>query len=158
MKGESSKMDSLQQSVQSVIDGGRIGGPVFLRCMFQLPTVEEDIVQASATLATIANGWMPSSPQQIYVQQSKDVTQVTTMIHYVGGQTAILSVNRVPSDQEASIDLVFVGSQGVIYHETPVGRHRLMKPLIQLQKSTDVVDLLNQAIRTGAPVILNSGG
>ena len=158
MKGESSKMDSLQQSVQSVIDGGRIGCPVFLRCMLQVPTGDDDIVQASASLATIANGWMPSSPQQIYVQQSKDVTQVTPMLHYVGGQTAILSVNRVPTGQEAAIDLVFVGSQGVIYHETPVGRHRLMKALIQLQNSTDVADLLNQAIRTGAPVILNSGG
>ena len=147
-------MQSLQQSVQSVIDEGRIGGPVFLRCMLQMPTAEGNTVQASAALATIANTWMPSSPQQIYVQQSEDASQSTTMIQYVGGQTAILAANRVPTVQEASLDLVLVGSQGAIYHETPVGRHRLMKPSVQLHDGQDLRDLIIQAIKTGEPVTL----
>jgi len=150
-------MESLQESVQSVIDEGRIGSPVFLRCMFQLPTAKENAVQASAALTAIANAWMPSSPQQIYVQQSEDATQSTTMIQYVGGQTTILSVNRVPTHQETSIDLVLVGNQGVIYHETPVGRHRLLKPSIRLHDATVLEDLINQAIQTGAPISLESG-
>ncbi len=125
-------MESLQKSVQSVINEGRIGSPVFVRCLLQSPLKDEDTVGASAALANIANAWMPSSPEQIYVQQSQDATQSTTMIQYSGGQTALLSVNRVPADQEVSIDLTLVGNKGAIYHETPRGQYRLMRSSIQL--------------------------
>ena len=34
---------------------------------------------------------------------------------------ALLSVNRVAV--ETAVDIMLVGNKGVIYHETPVGRH-----------------------------------
>ena len=152
-KGELT-MQLLQQSVQSVIDEARIGSPVFLRCMLQLPIEGENIVQATAALATLANTWMPSPPEKIYVQNNADTIQSTAMIQYAGGQTAILSVNRIPVDREPSVDLTLIGNKGVIYHETPVGRHRLMKEQIELSGGEDLTDLINQAIQTEKPVRL----
>ena len=148
-------MRSLQQAVQSVIDKGRIGSPVFLRCMLQIPIDEEDIAQATAGLAALANTWMPSSPEQIYVQQSADATQSTAMIEYSGGQTATISVNRVPPDTETSIDLILMGNKGTIYHETPTGRHRFTKARIELGGGENLVDVISQSARTGKPVNLN---
>ncbi len=148
-------MQSLQQSVQSVINEGRIGSPVFLRCMLQISIKEENIAQATAALAALANTWMPSSPEQIYVQKSVDAIQATAMIKYSGGQTATISVNCIPPDTESSVDLILIGNKGTIYHETPMGRHRLTKGRIEFSGGENLADVINQAIKTGKPVTLN---
>ena len=148
-------MQSLQQSVQSVINEGRIGSPVFLRCMLQIPIKGESIAQVIAALAALANTWMPSSPEQIYVQESADAIQSTAMIQYSGGQTATVSVNCIPPDTETSVDLILIGNKGTIYHETPMGRHRLMKGRIELSAGENLVNVINQAIKTGKPVNFN---
>jgi hypothetical protein len=145
-------MQSLQNSVQSVIDGGRIGSPVFIRCMLQLPIAGENLIQTTAALVSLANGWMPSPPERVYAQASTDATQSTTMIQYAGGQTANLSVNRIPADREGSVDLVLIGNKGVVYHETPVGRHRLNTPSIELSGGATLANAIAQAIQTGQPV------
>ncbi|MEC8842052.1 MAG: hypothetical protein VX432_10715, partial [Candidatus Poribacteria bacterium] len=128
-------MQSLQKSIQSVIDSGRIGSPVFLRSMLQVPV--EDIEHATNILITLANLWMPSSPEFIQARRSQDDVQLTTMIQYLGGQTAVLSANRVTTNQTASIDLHLIGNKGVIYHETPPSRHHNQEFVVDLTKATD---------------------
>ena len=148
-------MQSLQQAVQSVINEGRIGSPVFLRCMLQIPLEKENIAPATAALVELANIWIPSPPEQIYVQESADAIQTTAMIQYLGGQTAIVSVNSIPPETEISVDLILTGNKGAIYHETPIGRHRLMKARIELRSGENLTDMINQAIKTGKPVNLH---
>ena len=148
-------MQSLQKSVQSVIDKGRIGSPVFLRCLIQIPVQEDEITKATAALVELANTWMPSSPEQLYVQESADAVQSTALIQYSGGETATISVNRIPPDGETSVDLVLLGNKGAIYHETPTGQHRFMKANIDLSGGADLVDAIGEAARTGEPVSLS---
>ena len=129
---------------------------MFVRCLLQSPHADEDTVRANAALANIANAWMPSSPEQIYAQRSQDGTQSTTMIKFAGGQTALLSVNRIAANQEESIDLALVGNKGAIYHETPGGQYRSMRTSIQLDDEGNLSDLIDQAIASGEPVNLRS--
>ena len=129
---------------------------MFVRCLLQSPLKDENTVRACAALANVANAWMPSSPEQIYAQQSQDGTQATTMIKYAGGQTALLSANRVEANQEESVDLALVGNRGAIYHETPRGQYRLMRASIQLDDEGNLSDLIGQAIVSGEPVNLRS--
>ena len=98
-------MQSLQQSIQSVIDSGRIGSPVFLRSMLQLPVKNTNIEHATNILITLSNLWIPSAPEFIQSRKSSDNIQLTTMIQYLGGQTSVLSVNRVPTEKTASLPL-----------------------------------------------------
>jgi hypothetical protein len=147
-------MQSLQQSVQAVIDGGRIGSPVFLRCLLQLPIESDEVVQSVAALATLANTWMPSSPEQLYVQGSPDAVQSTAMIQYEGGQTANLSINRIPAERAGSVDLILIGNKGVIYHQTPMGRQHPMISKIELDGDEPLTDIIDDAIKTGKPVKL----
>ena len=147
-------MQSLQQSVQAVVNEGRIGSPVFLRCLLQLPIESDEVVQSVGALATLANTWMPSPPEQLYVQSSTDSVQSTAMIQYEGGQTANLSINRIPAEQAGSVDLILVGNKGVIYHQTPVGRqyHKISK--IEIDGDESLTDIIESAIKTGEPVKL----
>ena len=140
-------MQSLQKSIQSVIDSGRIGSPVFLRSMLQVPV--EDIEHATNILITLANLWMPSSPEFIQARRSPDDVQLTTMIQYLGGQTAVLSANRVATNQTASIDLHLIGNKGVIYHETPPSRHNNQEFVVDLTKETDQSQLVQRSVDSG---------
>ncbi len=150
-------IQSLQQSVQSVIDEGRIGSPVFLRCIVQAPINAADTVGSIATLTEIANNWMPDPPEQIYALDSIDSTQITAMVKYAGGQSALLSVNRIPADQEISVDLRLVGNNGIIYHETPTGPYRLMNSPLNLSGGDDLVDAIRQGLESRQPISVMEG-
>ena len=145
-------IQSLQQSVQSVIDEGRIGSPVFLRCIVQAPIEAASTVGGVAALTAVANNWMPDPPEQIYALDNADTTQITAMIKYAGGQSALLSVNRIPVDQEVSVDLRLVGNNGIIYHETPTGPYRLMNSPLSFSGGEDLIDAIRQGLETKQPI------
>jgi hypothetical protein len=52
---------------------------------------------------------------------------------------------------------MLTGNKGVIYHETPVGWHRLMHAPIELSGGENLIDLINQAVKTGKPVKMTEG-
>ena len=148
-------MQLLQQSVGSVIAEGRIGSPVFLRCIVQMPLADTNIVSGMAALVAVANTWMPSPPERIYAPEQTDTTQITAMVQYAGGQTAMLSVNRIQEVQEASVNLLLIGNKGVICHESPVERHRRMQSPIELSGGEELMDLIEAAFKTGTPLEFN---
>ena len=145
-------MQLLQQSVSSVIAEGRIGSTVFLRCMVQMPIVDTNIASGMAALVEVANSWMPSPPERIYAPDQIDPTQITAMVQYTGGQTAMLSLNRIPNAQDTTVNLLLIGNEGVIHHETPVERHRLMQPPIELNGGEELIELIEAAINAGTPL------
>ena len=145
-------MELLKKSVQSVLEKERIGSPVFLRCVLHVAGDSANLLSSVAEIAALANGWMSSPPERVYAQGEADGTQVTVMVHYVGGQMALLSVNRV--DVETAIDIMLVGNQGVIYHETPVGRHYLNATSPELGDRGELTEAIAQSLRSGQPIML----
>ena len=143
-------MELLKKSVQSVIDEDRIGSPVFLRCVFNIASEASSLLQPTAEIVALSNGWMPPQPQSIYAQGDVDATQVTVMVKYAAGQMAVLSINRV--DTETGIDIMLVGNKGVIYHETPLGRHYLSATPPQLNKLGELSDAITQALASDQPI------
>ena len=143
-------MELLKKSVQSVLEKERIGSPVFLRCVLHVASEASNLLPPVAEMAALANGWMPSSPTHVYAQGDADGTQVTVMVHYGGGQMALLSVNRV--DIETAIDIMLVGNKGVIYHETPVGRHYLNATVPQLGDMDELTEAIAQSLESGQPI------
>ena len=147
-------MELLKKSVQSVLEKERIGSPVFLRCVLHVAGDASNLLSSVAEMAALANGWMSSPPARVYAQGEADGTQVTVMVHYVGGQMALLSVNRV--DLETAIDIMLVGNKGVIYHETPVGRHYLNATSPQLGDTGELTEAIAQSLESGQPIMLEA--
>ncbi len=147
-------MELLKKSVQSVLEKERIGSPVFLRCVLHVAGDASNLLSSVAEMAALANGWMTSPPARVYAQGEADGTQVTVMVHYVGGQMALLSVNRV--DLETAIDIMLVGNKGVIYHETPVGRHYLNATSPQLGDTGELTEAIAQSLESGQPIMLEA--
>ena len=145
----------LKNRVQSVIEKERIGSPVFLRCVLHVADDASNLaISPVSEMAALANGWMPSPPVRVYAQGDAGATQVTVMLHYVGGQMALLSVNRVEVD--TAIDIMLVGNKGVIYHETPVGRHYLNATSPQLGGSGELTAAIAQSLESGQPITLEA--
>lgn len=143
-------MESLKKSVQSVIEKGRIGSPVFLRCVLHIASETTSLLQPTSEIVALSNGWMPSQPQRVYAQGDADATQVTVMVQYTDGQMAVLSINRV--DTETAIDIMLVGNKGVIYHETPIGRNYLSATPPQLGATGELTEVIADALATGQPI------
>ena len=145
-------MELLKKSVQSVLEKDRIGSPVFLRCVLHIADGGENLVSPMAEIAALANEWIPSQPTHVYAQGEAGSTQVTLMVHYVGGQMALLSVNRV--DMQTAIDIMLVGNKGVIYHETPIGRHYSNAIFPELDGAGELAAAITQSLESGQPITL----
>ena len=145
-------MELLKKSVQSVLEKDRIGSPVFLRCVLHIAADTANLLPSAAEVAALANTWIPSTPARVYAQGDTDGTQVTVMVHYAAGQMALLSVNRV--DVDTAIDIMLVGNKGVIYHETPVGRHYLNAIPPEFDETGELTEAIAQSLDSGQPVAL----
>ncbi len=149
---EGEQMELLKKSVDSVIEKGRIGSPVLLRCVLNVASGTSSLLQPTAEIAALSNGWIPSQPQRVYAQGDADATQVTVMVQYANGQMAVLSVNRV--ETETAIDIMLVGNKGVIYHETPIGRNYLSATPPQLGATGELTEAISNALATGQPIMV----
>ena len=145
-------MELFKQSIQSVLEKDRIGSPVFLRCVLNITGEGANLLSPVAEVVALANAWIPSSPERVYAQGCAETTQVTVNIHYVGGQMALLSVNRV--DVETAIDIMLVGNKGVIYHETPMGRHYSNAIPPELDDTGELAEAIAQSLESGQPITL----
>ena len=143
-------MEQLKKSVGSVLEKDRIGSPVFLRCVLHVADGADNLLPSAAEMAALANAWIPSRPASVYAQGDAETTQVTVMVHYVGGQMALLSVNR--ADVQTAIDLMLVGNKGVVYHETPIGRHYLNAMPPELGGSGELTEAIAQSLESGQPI------
>ena len=143
-------MELLKKSVDSVIKKDRIGSPVFLRCVLNIASETSSLLQPTAEMVALSNGWMPSQPQRVYAQGDADAIHVTVMVQYTDGQMAVLSINRV--DTETAIDIMLVGNEGVIYHETPIGRHYLSGTPPQIGGIGELTETIAKALATGQPI------
>ncbi len=145
-------MELLKKSVQSVLEKDRIGSPVFLRCVLHVADESVDLLSSVGVVTALANEWIASSPERVYAQGHVESPHVTVMLHYAAGQMATLSVNRV--DTETAIDMMLVGNRGVIYHETPVGRHYQNAILPELDGIGELTAAIAQSLESGQPVEL----
>ena len=145
-------MELLKKSVQSVLEKDRVGSPVFVRCVLHVADESADLLSSVGVVTALANEWIPSSPERVYAQGHVDSPQMTVMVHYAGGQMALLSVDR--ADIETAIDIMLVGNRGVIYHETPIGRHYENAILPELDGTGELTAAIAASLESGQPVEL----
>ena len=74
------------------------------------------------------------------------------MVQYANGQMAVLSVHRV--DTETAIDIMLVGNRGVIYHETPIGRHFLSGTPPELHGVGELSEVISTSLASGQPTVV----
>ncbi|MCG9129640.1 hypothetical protein JT359_18780 [Candidatus Poribacteria bacterium] len=145
-------MDKLLDSLQSVIKNERIGNPVFLRVVMNVSENNQGLIFPISQLFYFSNTLILSLVQSVFAQGSDESNQVTAMVHYEDGQMALLSTNRV--DTQTDLDLMLVGTKGVIYHQTPIGRNYLSGTPPQVRENVIIAQDLKQSLITGKPILV----
>jgi hypothetical protein len=107
-------MHSLYRTVSEILDTGRLGVPVFVRCIIQVASGSEHMGNILARMLTMASSWLKSSPVEVYAQSNDRLRQITVTIKYTDGQTSIVSVSA--SGAAHRIDLMLLGNKGALYH------------------------------------------
>lgn len=108
-------MHSLYRTVNEIIDTGRLGIPVFVRCIVQVVPGSEYVGNILARVLTMASSWLRSSPVEVYAQSNDKLRQITVTIKYTDGQTSIVSVSA--SGVANRVDLMLLGNKGALYHD-----------------------------------------
>ena len=108
-------MHSLYRTVNEIIDTGRLGVPVFVRCIVQIASGSEQVGSVLARILTMASSWLKSSPVEVYAQSNHRLRQITVTIKYTDGQTSIVSVSATGVAHR--MDLMLLGNKGALYHD-----------------------------------------
>lgn len=119
-------MRFLQETIKKELDSGRIGTPVFVRCIAQIASSRKKLNDANAEVLSIINSWLNSSPERVYTQTHEEIKlklpglvaaeQITTAIRYAAGQSALVSVGLAIADTPQT-DLIIIGNKGAIYYD-----------------------------------------
>ncbi len=146
-------MRFLYETVKEILDTGRVGVPVFLRCSAQIESGDDHVEDVLMRILTMTCSWMESVPLRLYAQSGSKSKQLTVTVHYVGGQTGIVSVNAAP-DAKDSLDLMLLGNKGALYHDSeslPPGFDLTTGPLPVPEW---LVDAVAESYRTGEPTLI----
>ncbi len=146
-------MRFLYETVKEILDTGRVGIPVFLRCSAQIEAGEDYVEDVLMRILAMTCSWMEAVPLRLYAQNGNKSKQLTVTAHYVGGQTAIVSVNAT-EDREDSLDLMLLGNKGALYHDSeslPPGFDITTEPL---KVPEWLVDAVAESYRSGKPALI----
>jgi len=146
-------MRFLYETVKEILDTGRIGVPVFLRCSAQIESGNGHVEDVLMRILAMTCSWMDTVPLRLYAQNGNKSNQLTVTVHYIGGQTGIVSVNAAPGAKD-SLDLMLLGNKGALYHDSeslPPGFDITTEPL---EVPEWLVDAVTESYRSGEPTLI----
>jgi hypothetical protein len=148
-------MQALYKTVKDIIDSGRIGIPVFVRCLVQIPYEYEgeSSKKVLTRIATVAGSWLNSKPSSIYAQHTDNLRHIEVTIKYEGGQTSIVAVSIVP-DVNIQFDLMILGNKGGIYHDGDTMSSEIDIKAEPLSVPRWLTLAFDQSSREGKPVVV----
>jgi len=113
------RIQDIHDTVKNIISSGRIGVPVFVKFLVQVPLENKnsgDIVNKAITIISL---WLDSKPLNIYAQQASGLMHINAIIQYEDGQTAIFGMSKLPGIN-ISMDIMILGNKGGIYHDNVI--------------------------------------
>src|SRR5262245_40431641 len=110
---------SMQHAVETALDAGHVGVPVFVRCVAQTAPDGSGLTETLFQALAVAGSWLGAPVRRVYVQGSglqashaQPAGEITATVEYGGGQSALVSVSPTPADGVPRIDLMLLGSTG----------------------------------------------
>jgi len=110
---------SLLQGVQQALAEGQIGAPVFVRWVAANAREAAELLPGLGAMLEAAETWLGAAAQRLYAVGSPEAGQVTAMVDYAGGQSALLTAALAPLHGSPHVNLTLLGQRGAVYHEDP---------------------------------------
>lgn len=151
MRVELNYWDSISLAVQSAIETGQVGVPVFVRWTVLCAANNGGVDEILGTMTGRVSGWFGSEPRRLYALGSPEVHSAALSLTFSEGPTALLATG--PSNHCNEVDLTLLGNEGAIYHhQFPCeAKDGALEP--QLDPSVDhLLEAINASRHAGRPV------
>lgn len=109
-------LEQLDQAVRRAIDDGSLGTPRFARFVAHSSLSGLTTITANR-LADMSEGWFGVPCASRSTRRDPTGVSVTDLLKWPDGQGALIVVSSSPQATGASIDLMLLGSRGVLYYE-----------------------------------------
>ena len=109
-------LEQLDLAVRRAIDDGSLGTPRFARFVAYSPLSGLTSITANR-LADMSEGWFGKPCANRTTRRHPTGVSVTDLLKWPDGLGALIVVSSTPQATGASIDLMLLGSRGVLYHE-----------------------------------------
>ena len=106
----------LEQAVAEAIAQKRIGSPVSLRAFFHLSADHGVLLETLGEALTAAGGWFRSPAVRVYALGGVRAGEITAMVEYAGGETALVSVATL-RDPAPWADVLLIGNRGTLRYQ-----------------------------------------
>ena len=146
-------MKSLYQTVKEILDSGRIGVPVFMRCVVQVSPESEHMVSVLAKMLAMACSWLEASPLEVYAQSKDGSGQISVTVQYVDGKTSIVSVKVTPG-ATLSVDLMLLGNKGALYHDADALAPGFDITAVPVPVPDWLMDAVGHSLNSGEPMVI----
>jgi len=110
-----SALHALTAQVQSIIDGGRIGAPVFVRWTARIPPERHADDAVGEAVAAVAQ-WFADQPQQVH-QPGGSPRHASVHARWANGAAALIAAGPCLPGSRPGIDVAVFGATGAIYHD-----------------------------------------
>ena len=146
-------MQIIYETVKEIVDSGRVGIPVFMRCTAQVAPETEPLEDVLVRMLAMSCSWLGASPLRVYARNDRNWTQVSAAVEYAGGQTSIVSVNTAPG-VAPRLDFMLLGNKGALYHDA-----ESLHPEFDIASEPTpipewLVDAVEQSLCTGKPTAI----
>lgn len=146
-------MQSLYETVKEIVETGRIGIPVFVRCLVEVLPGRESAGNILGKVLAMTCSWLEAFPQEVYARTGKKDSHISVTTRHTGGQTSIVSISMV-QDGATRVDLMLLGNKGAIYQDgdaLPPGFDIAAEPLPVPEWLMKAVD---KSLREGKPAAI----
>lgn len=109
-------LQDLNLAVRHAIDDGSLGTPRFARFVAHSPLSGLTSITANR-LAAMSEDWFGKPCTSRSTRRDPTGVSVTDLLKWPDGQGALIVVSSSPQANGTSIDLMLLGSRGVLYHE-----------------------------------------
>ncbi len=109
-------LEQLDQAVRRAIDDGSLGAPRFARFVAYSPLSGLTTITANR-LAAMSERWFGKPCSNRTTRRDPTGVSVTDLLKWPDGQGALIVVSSTPQATGARVDLMLLGSRGVLYHE-----------------------------------------
>ena len=106
----------LEKAVAEAIAQQRIGSPVSLRAFFHLSADHGLLMQILGEALAAAEKWFRSAPVRVYALGGIRTGEITALVEYAGGQTALVSVGALRNPTPLA-NLMLIGNRGTLRFE-----------------------------------------
>ena len=148
-----STFDMLYRAVLETVATGRVGTPVFVRCIAHVAAERADLdARLSRTLGATA-GWLGGTPHRVFALGNAESGQITVTLELEQGRTAIVSVG-LAFDHVPRVDLLLLGSRGSVHHEgipAPMTEEAGLWGALP-EAAAEVMDAVRRSLHVGQPV------